>query len=254
MELINSVEELLHNLAYLDAARLSEKSSVRAKYFDLVKRGTTFVVYPGTGGGQFFAPSRFIGYRNNSFAQHDENESKHGTDTNNRIKKLLGHAPQKDARLDENYKGFCQSLGFVPSDKGSFGNTRRYWKLGVAATIAARGEDLSSVVVEGKKKRVYSTRYERHALLRKQAIKLHGTTCFICEIKLSDLYGSVANGFIHIHHRKPLSETGETRVDPRTDLIPLCPTCHAIVHRNGKLLSVNEVRRLLGKKRISLGD
>lgn len=115
-------------------------------------------------------------------------------------------------------------------------------------------DDLTSVVIEGGKKVVYGTRYERKRALRDQAVKLHGTDCFACETNLGAVYGEAAAGFIHIHHRRPLHVTGETVVVPAVDLVPLCPTCHAIVHMGGKLRTVNEVRGLLGRGPIPLGD
>ena len=120
------------------------------------------------------------------------------------------------------------------------------------------GEDLppelTTVVIEGGKKVVYSTRYERSRALRDQAVKFHGTSCLACEIDLGAVYGTAVSGFIHVHHRRPLYLSGETPVDPKVDLVPLCPTCHAIVHLGGKLLTVNEVRALLSKAPILLGD
>ena len=127
---------------------------------------------------------------------------------------------------------------------------------GVLATFAGSDDDgeLTSVLLEGGKKKVYTTVYERRPELRKQAVQLHGTSCFCCEVNLGTRYGEVAQGFIHIHHRRPLYLVGETPVDPKVDLIPLCPTCHAIVHLGGQLRTVNEVRSLLGKGPIPLGD
>jgi 5-methylcytosine-specific restriction protein A len=115
-------------------------------------------------------------------------------------------------------------------------------------------EPLTSVMIEGGKKKVYTTVYERKPVLRKQAIAHHGTACFACEADLGAVYGDTAKGFIHIHHRRPLFIVGETPVDPKVDLVPLCPTCHAIVHLGGRLRTVNEVRRLLGKDPIWLGE
>ena len=47
-----------------------------------------------------------------------------------------------------------------------------------------------------------------------------------------EVYGAVGAGYIHVHHVTPLSEvTGEREIDPVTDLIPVCPNCHAMLHR-----------------------
>ncbi|MGN6486295.1 MAG: HNH endonuclease [Devosia sp.] len=115
-------------------------------------------------------------------------------------------------------------------------------------------DELTSVLIEGGKKVVYSTRYERKPALREKAIAIHGTSCFACEVDLHAVYGVTAKGFIHVHHRRPLYLTGETPVDPSVDLVPLCPTCHSIVHLGGKLRTVNQVRGYLGKGPIALGN
>lgn len=153
------------------------------------------------------------------------------------------------------------------------GRETNFWRNGVRQTsatvyqsiLAAAGitptlipdlstDDLTTVQIEGEQKRIYTTVYERNPKLRAQAVAYHGTTCFACEVNLSVVYGAVAAGYIHIHHRRPLHLTGETQVDPKVDLVPLCPTCHAIVHLGARLRSVNDVRGFLGKPPIVLGD
>lgn len=114
---------------------------------------------------------------------------------------------------------------------------------------------LITVTVEGQKRYVLNAAYERSPQLRKTAVKLHGTRCFACEIDLAERYGEVAKDFIHIHHKKPLCVAdGPIAVDAALDLVPLCPNCHAIVHIRGALRSVNNVRAMLGKSSIPLGE
>ena len=53
-------------------------------------------------------------------------------------------------------------------------------------------------------------------------------------------------GYIHIHHLVPLSDCGEGyKVDPFKDLRPICPNCHAMVHRRQPPYSVEEVQQML---------
>lgn len=61
-------------------------------------------------------------------------------------------------------------------------------------------------------------------------------------------YGEHGMGFIHVHHLRPLSSLGEGYlVDPETDMVPLCPNCHAMVHRGNEAmpLSLEALRRLI---------
>jgi putative restriction endonuclease len=58
----------------------------------------------------------------------------------------------------------------------------------------------------------------------------------------------VGAGFIHVHHNKPVSETGPTRLNPGTDMSVVCPNCHAMIHRKKRqTLSITELRQLLAK-------
>ncbi len=100
---------------------------------------------------------------------------------------------------------------------------------------------------EGQKQFVYTTKYERDPTLRKDAIIIHGTICYVCAMDMGKMYGELGNGFIHIHHKRPISlGGGPVKVDPKTDLVPLCPNCHSIVHRKkGVVLDVDELRKMI---------
>jgi|TARA_Y100000031_G_C8188941_1_gene370401 5-methylcytosine-specific restriction protein A len=104
----------------------------------------------------------------------------------------------------------------------------------------------SSHLADGNKTVKYSTTYERNPKNRRDAIKIHGLSCMACGFNFEKSYGEHGKGFIHVHHNQPLHETGETIIDPKKDLIVLCPNCHAMVHRNKKYtLSLDELRELL---------
>lgn len=100
---------------------------------------------------------------------------------------------------------------------------------------------------EGEKKQRFVTTYERDRKLRKQAIAIHGTSCKACGFDFGKTYGDFATGFIHVHHVVPVSEFGGLKkVDPATDLIPLCANCHAIVHLDKfNTLTLEKLRALL---------
>lgn len=114
-------------------------------------------------------------------------------------------------------------------------------------------EDLSSEekVIEGHKLTVQVNKYERSSVARKNAIQYHGCKCSVCGIDFEDVYGEVGKGFIHIHHKIPLHTIGSDYcVDYKEDLIPVCPNCHAMLHReeNGKYLTVEELKKRINKK------
>lgn len=108
-------------------------------------------------------------------------------------------------------------------------------------------EVVSSIpLVEGAICRVTVNAYERSPEARCRCIAAHGTSCSICGFSFGAMYGEVAEGYIHVHHLRPLSEIrGEYEVDPVEDLRPVCPNCHAVLHLGGRCRSIEEVRQLL---------
>ena len=101
--------------------------------------------------------------------------------------------------------------------------------------------------VEGKKKVYYSTRYERSSHNRRLAIKYHGCKCMACGFDFEKVYGKIGKGFIEVHHIMPLySKDEEVAIDPKTDLICLCPNCHRMIHRyKDKVLTLEELKTFL---------
>jgi 5-methylcytosine-specific restriction protein A len=99
---------------------------------------------------------------------------------------------------------------------------------------------------EGAVRRVTVNAYERSPEARRKCIEQYGTKCFICRFDFGEVYGEVARGYIHVHHLKPLSEIGaEYTVDATADLRPVCPNCHAVLHRREPPHTIEEVRALL---------
>ena len=103
---------------------------------------------------------------------------------------------------------------------------------------------------EGNARRVLVNRYERDPQARSACIKAHGTTCCVCRFRFGAVYGPEAEGYIHVHHIRPLSEAGgKHAVDPVRDLRPVCPNCHAMLHLDGRCRTIEEVRQSLVKGR-----
>ena len=99
---------------------------------------------------------------------------------------------------------------------------------------------------EGSRYQVIVNAYERSSEARRRCIEAHGTTCCICGFNFGEIYGPAAEGFVHIHHLRPLAKVGEDyEVDPVADLRPVCPNCHAVVHLLDPCRSIEEVRRMV---------
>jgi 5-methylcytosine-specific restriction protein A len=85
---------------------------------------------------------------------------------------------------------------------------------------------------EGAGKTVTVNRYERDEGARSACIAHYGARCQVCALDFSARYGAIGEGFIHVHHLVPLSEIGRAyQVDAIRDLRPVCPNCHAMLHR-----------------------
>ena len=108
--------------------------------------------------------------------------------------------------------------------------------------------DENASLPEGAKRRITVNAYERNRKARDLCIKKYKVKCCICGFSFEDTYGEAAEGFIHVHHVKPLSEIRtKYTVDPVKDLRPVCPNCHAVIHiRKGEPAFIpEEVKALL---------
>lgn len=101
---------------------------------------------------------------------------------------------------------------------------------------------------EGATKQVSVNVYERDSNARRKCIEHFGTQCCICKTDFEKIYGELGKGFIHVHHTKPLAEVGkEYEVDPIVDLRPVCPNCHAMIHKRKPAFSIQEMKDILLK-------
>ena len=99
---------------------------------------------------------------------------------------------------------------------------------------------------EGAVRSISVNAYERNPKARQKCIAHYGTRCYICGLSFAEGYGKVGNGLIQVHHLQQLSNIGKKyKVDPINDLRPVCPNCHAIIHRRKPAYSIDEVKAFL---------
>lgn len=99
---------------------------------------------------------------------------------------------------------------------------------------------------EGSRFRVEVNIYERSREARKKCVSHYGERCSVCNFDFESAYGALGKGFIHVHHLVPLSKiTKSYVVDPVRDLRPVCPNCHAMIHRRKPAFSINELKKQL---------
>ncbi len=102
---------------------------------------------------------------------------------------------------------------------------------------------------EGKKQAKYSVKYERNHRLRKMSIYIHGTKCMVCGFDFQKKYGDRGNGFIEVHHKKPVSTLKkDTKINPQKDMAVVCSNCHRIIHRKkDDVYDIKKMQKLLIK-------
>jgi 5-methylcytosine-specific restriction protein A len=99
---------------------------------------------------------------------------------------------------------------------------------------------------DGAKRTVRVNAYERDPRARRACLEHHGFLCQVCGFDFEAVYGGLGRGFIHVHHLKPLAlADGAYRIDPVSDLVPVCPNCHAMLHREEPALAVSDLKARL---------
>jgi len=114
--------------------------------------------------------------------------------------------------------------------------------------------DEIATYAEGAVKKIQVNSYERNAQARQRCIEHYGARCIVCGFNFREVYGEIGDGFIHVHHLRELSEIGEEyEVDPVRDLVPVCPNCHAMIHRRKPAYTVEEIKDLIRRAKENEG-
>lgn len=102
---------------------------------------------------------------------------------------------------------------------------------------------IDPALYEGKATQVFVNAYERNTVARRICIEHYGAACCICGFDFGDRFGEIGQGFIHVHHLVEVASIGkEYKVDPIEDLRPVCPNCHAMLHRRRPPYSIQEIQ------------
>ena len=101
-------------------------------------------------------------------------------------------------------------------------------------------------LVEGATRQVTVNAYERNPAARTACIRHWGTSCVVCGFNFGERFGDLGKDFIHVHHLVPLATVAsEYLVDPVADLRPVCPNCHAMLHRTDPPCSIEDLKAKL---------
>jgi len=250
MELVSSESEIAVNLSTFDSYRLSEDSEYRAFFSKRLRLGKQFV-YANGGKHTLFAPSRFAGYKDCTMERHIAFPDKDGKRTTPQISKFLGKA-KSDNEAEVAYLALCAQVGVTASDWD-----RTYWRIDSmlieSRARLERGEagypDEVAEYVEGATKRVVVNAHERNPKAREACLAHYGYNCSICTFNFKARFGVIGERFMHVHHLFPIAKADQPRlVDPLLELRPVCPNCHAMLHRTDPPFSIEELKAILSRE------
>ncbi|EEY99122.1 hypothetical protein VCSRO70_3615 [Vibrio cholerae] len=106
------------------------------------------------------------------------------------------------------------------------------------------------VLIEGARKQITVNAYERNHRARAQCIEHYGNSCYICSFNFFEYFGDLGAGYIHVHHQVDLAHVGEAYiVNPIEDLKPVCPNCHAMLHKTKPAMSVEKLKELVSSRK-----
>lgn len=99
---------------------------------------------------------------------------------------------------------------------------------------------------EGALVKVMANKYERNQKARKECVEKKGYRCLVCGQDFEATYGEIGKGFIHVHHVTPISTIGKQyKLNVDTDLVPVCPNCHYMLHRKDPPYTIEELKDIL---------
>lgn len=104
----------------------------------------------------------------------------------------------------------------------------------------------SEKLIEGTIKAITVNIYERNPIARKKCVEHFGAKCIVCGFDFEERFGELGKGFIHVHHVVDIAEIGkEYEINYTTDLIPVCPNCHAMLHKRKPAYKVEELKEII---------
>jgi hypothetical protein len=246
---IVSLHELIDNIETLENHLVSSNDASRDAAQRLVKQGTCFVAYIINGDIRF-APSRYLGYKDNKPYKYRIDVD--GRETNNIISKILGSSPVEDKELESSYLTFCSQLGFVGNAQGRFGVTRKYWVLKIDQDFTSNEEILEGFP-EGKMvERLHKTKERNRKVIelaKSNFKKKHGKLfCQVCEFDFTSTYGDLGSDFIEGHHTVWVSDMPTDYKTKPEEIAMLCANCHRMVHRRRPWLTMENLALVLAKE------
>lgn len=99
---------------------------------------------------------------------------------------------------------------------------------------------------EGANQKITVNAYERNSEARQKCLIHYGYDCAVCGFNFFETYGDLGKNFIHVHHVYDISLINDSYiVDPIKHLRPVCPNCHAMLHKERPAMSIDVLKEKL---------
>ncbi|WP_155846122.1 HNH endonuclease [Celeribacter ethanolicus] len=266
-------EETLETLRNAAIKLWQEKETRPASLKEKIERATVFLVVKHEQ-DEFVVPLAWAWDAHKPNWQ-SETKSSNTTSVTNKVKKLgLQELPKNSVEHQHCWDLSLQALRELKSTKGfskrdertrsRVPSDNRYYILeaeNIGASSFSPEELAKNAGADGAVSQITTNRYERKPANRRACIAHHLTDdnrilCEVCKIDFQERYGEIGRGYIHIHHVHPLGNKQSPKdFDPTVHLKPLCPNCHAMIHRltdveNG----IETLRSIIEKSNVGLQD
>jgi len=244
METISNVAQLKANIEVFENYLVDGNDDEQKQVRSLIRRGRCFVSYKVNDEIRF-APSRFLGYINNSLEKHNKFEEKHGTLTNAAIIKVLKQKLIPNSELENRYVQYCYSINLEPTNY----TDRKYWSLNLDIDFD-KNKEIAGEFPEGKiVERIHRSRERSSKVISaaKSNFKLKNgrVFCEVCGFDFEKEYGDIGIDFIEGHHTIPVSEMKENHKTSPVDIVLLCSNCHRMAHKKRPWLTLDKIKELI---------
>jgi len=253
INLATEPQHVVDNLLMLHSYARGSKEE-RSFHFDRIYNAEHQVYYQ-TSEGPVFAPVKWCGARDNNIDEYWTNKDPISQVFQRNLTRLgYRQLTVRDQGYEDVYARFlkfCRGFGFKSSAAGlphSNSRPRTFWAQAFSRNLAVVFPDevSSEGFREGATKQVTVNAFERNPAARLACIAHYGWACQACGFNFEQRFGSLGSEFIHVHHVALISAAEEEyEVDPVEDLRPVCPNCHAMIHRRNPPLTVEELAAVL---------
>jgi hypothetical protein len=231
MDFVSTRKQVIDNVIRFNGYANSKRPSERQFFIEHAHQGSNYVCLR-TGGLILLAPSRFVGYADNTAIRHVSNTARHGTKTTGEIDSILGpHGPTDDG--EKCYNDMCHEHNLKPTARA-----RSYWHLEAAADPGEDEVDFthfdpSDFPLDPVAREVVVKRIERGEA-GEWVKMMNGHKCQLCDaLGLEQrLFATKAgNTYVEAHHAIPVSERQAGTLHA-SFIMSLCANHHRQMHHD----------------------